>query len=420
MDLNNLVETLKRALSHHLQFPRSALPGQPSWPAFLPERVNIPQDIKDELLAHFRAEDRLSDFDGRLFHRGGGGGGLVTFDMLAQWIVVKAMKSGPEQAVHALEQYMASQFTPGHEILVLAGVEITRRHKIIEDIELIPFSELPRSYETDSLDPQWLRPEILISLGFPPFPQMGYPHGPPKAALIRSIQISPKSFSQDSQVLRLPRWDMLLYQVCECMTLIGPSAPLPRAHWTEVDQDAPCYGWLGGGHGSPTYDVIPRQVYTYRESDLAEMNILVERFLPLHQDTRDRLRVPLGRMNQAIRRTDIPDKAIDLGIALESLLLKNARRDDPISLPFRLRGAWLLGHDAETRRQFLLTFRSLYDLRSGAVHSGKLDDKVKVPRGGKVETKTFLDDGIKLCGQAIRKIIADQEFPDWDSLVLGA
>jgi hypothetical protein len=422
MDNANLVETLKRALSQNLQSPQASFPGQSDFSFHLPQYVPLPHGIKDELLSHFNSDDSLSAFDHRVLNTGLGGS-LVTYDILTQWIVEKAIKNGPEQAVHALEQYIASPFTPGYEILALSGVEITRRHRIISDIELIPFAELPSSYAKNNLDPQFPRPELLISLGLPPFPEMSYRHEPPKAALIRPIKISPKSFSQDHVVSRIPRWDMQLFQVCECLTLIGPSAPLPRAHWTEVDQDVPCYGWLGGGHSAPNFDVILGQVYTYRESDLAEMHILIEEFLQLDQSMKDQLRVPLERMNQALRRSDprsgITDKAIDLGIALESLLLKDRSSNDPVSFPFRLRAAWLLGNDSETRLRFMSIFKSLYNLRSDAVHTGSVDSKVKV-QGRRVETKYFLNEGIDLCGQVIRKIISDQKFPDWDKLVLGA
>jgi hypothetical protein len=255
MNHTSLVETLKRALSHQPQSPR------PSWPAFLPEPVSIPLDIKDELLAQFRVEEGLSHFDQRLFHRGGGVFSLVTFEMLAMWLVGKALKNGPEEAVHNLERYMASPFTPGYEILALSGVEITRRHSIIKDIDLIPFSELPLSYEKDILDPQLIPDNLLLSHGLSPLGYGANRPVPPKAALIRPIKISPKSFGTGNNIQELLRvgrqYYQQLYQVWECMTLIGPSAPLPRVHWTGVDQNVLCYGWIGRGPSAPIYGVVP-------------------------------------------------------------------------------------------------------------------------------------------------------------------
>ncbi len=356
-----------------------------------------------------------------MFNTGLGDTG-VSLDMLAQWIVAKAIERGPEAAVLSLEQYTASSFTPGYEILALAGVEIQQNYQVTEDITLVPFSALPLSYAKDALDPPLLHPEFLLSIGLSPNYAMKYRGQAPKAALIRPIKISPKSYPLDYSLddQELFRLDDQLYQVCECMTLIGPSAPLSFAHWTEVDQEVPCSQLLGSGWSEPVHDVMPTHAYKYNETDLNEMGKLASQFLGLSQGTKDKLRVPLLRMNQALRRTNLADKAIDLGIALEALLLNDRSYQEQITFTFRLRGAWLLGNDLIARSRLMAIFKALYELRSAAVHSGKVSANTKVTGRGKVETRTLLDEGIRLCGDTIRKIISQQEFPDWEDLVLGA
>ena len=64
------------------------------------------------------------------------------------------------------------------------------------------------------------------------------------------------------------------------------------------------------------------------------------------------LRIPLDRFDRAGRVRDFADTSIDLGIALEALLLHNLK-DDRGELSFRmsLRGAWLAGADENERTE---------------------------------------------------------------------
>ena len=68
----------------------------------------------------------------------------------------------------------------------------------------------------------------------------------------------------------------------------------------------------------------------------------------------------------------LADISIDLGIALEALLLHEQNKKNRGELRFRLglRGAWLVGSDGNERAEILKLLREVYDLRSIAVHSG--------------------------------------------------
>lgn len=107
-----------------------------------------------------------------------------------------------------------------------------------------------------------------------------------------------------------------------------------------------------------------------------------------------------------------------MGIALEALLLSDLSAGDPPSLMFRLRGAWLLASSAEERQQLFREFRALYDCRSGAVHTGKLPDVVKV--NGKVPATEFLAErGQRLAARAILEILKARSLPDWTRIICG-
>ena len=59
----------------------------------------------------------------------------------------------------------------------------------------------------------------------------------------------------------------------------------------------------------------------------------------------------------------------------------------------------------------LREFRTIYDLRSKAVHTGSIDD-TQDKRDSLARTQEH-------CRQAIIKFIGDGVFPDWDRLVVN-
>ncbi len=79
-----------------------------------------------------------------------------------------------------------------------------------------------------------------------------------------------------------------------------------------------------------------------------------------------------GAQHGIARDRDFADQAIDLGIALEALLLHELGKEDRGELRYRLslRGAWLGGGDEQERAEIQRTLKAVYDLRSRAVHAG--------------------------------------------------
>jgi len=160
------------------------------------------------------------------------------------------------------------------------------------------------------------------------------------------------------------------------------------------------------------------------ESKITQTDIenIVLPFLELDKSIKDKLLIPLTRLNQAKRPRLQVDKAIDIGIALEALLLNDRSHKEQIAYTFRLRGAWFLGTDSQSRKILIQVFLAIYNYRSQAVHSGKLDNKVKISSNDTsyfINTNDFLDIGIDICKLVIEQIVINKCFPNWDELVLG-
>ena len=111
------------------------------------------------------------------------------------------------------------------------------------------------------------------------------------------------------------------------------------------------------------------------------------------------------------------DKIIDLGIAFEALYVPDGGSGE-IRFRLAVRAAWHLGKDKEDRNKLLQKFKQIYDCRSNAVHSGKLDERVRFGEEH-IPTSEFIQRAQNLCRESIMKILEDRKLPNWNSLILG-
>ena len=114
----------------------------------------------------------------------------------------------------------------------------------------------------------------------------------------------------------------------------------PVAHWISPTPDIPLGGNLSWRIWSHQRALRP---FASAADHAEAIGMAISDWGKLPDARRKKLRVPLERLNRALGATSPIDCAIDLGIALEALLLGELAPNEQISLAFRLRGAWLLG-----------------------------------------------------------------------------
>lgn len=120
-----------------------------------------------------------------------------------------------------------------------------------------------------------------------------------------------------------------------------------------------------------------------------------------------KLYIPLDRLNKAIRRKELVDKAIELGIAMDSIFLS---KEKELTYKSKLRAAWLLGKTFEERKQIMNLFDKLYKIRSDAVHDGIVKQK---------NANDLIQQGIQKVAETIEIIIKNKCVPNWEEIVLG-
>ena len=193
-----------------------------------------------------------------------------------------------------------------------------------------------------------------------------------------------------------------------CFGLVGPTAPYQLAFWITAPVWAPL---MASGMAMPHLGgVNPHRDFGSEGCDLARRLTTV--FLALPEARKARIRIPMLRLNRAMRRDNLVDAAIDLGIALEALYLYDLH-DDRGELTFRLRtrAARFLANNESDRKNVYRVVGDLYTCRSRAVHTGIVPPKLR-----RRPVKELLEEGFELTAATVRAYLLDGD-PDWDKVM---
>lgn len=128
---------------------------------------------------------------------------------------------------------------------------------------------------------------------------------------------------------------------------------------------------------------------------------------------RKALDMAIGRwINSKRPNVALPDRFIDLRIALEAMFVGDSRTEMRFRLAFF--AAWYLGADFEERRRYYDLLRRAYDCGSRAVHTGDVEDTP--------DNRETLSAAQRACRTAILKRLEETDRPKWDEVdvALGA
>ncbi len=328
------------------------------------------------------------------------GGLAVSPEHLAAWLIERATKTTPNQAIADAEA-----FTSGEELEFLWVVPIddivpNRRVDLNDGLALVPWNEVPESDEKQVLS---------VSL-----PAAGVFRLPPTAALVISDKW--RITSRDPSITPsgaqpIPHFDRLTYALnaVACLTLFGPSSPAILSYYCLFASSVPLL--------SPTQTFLsPRESWRrteWREEWRSEAAEVIAAFEST-ASTRKHIRIAVDRLNASLRTLQLVDRAIDLGIALESTFLSD-QNDDRGELGFRLRlrAARFLAAEPTERKRLTQLISKAYTVRSVAAHTGDLPSVVRGMRPEQIISETSTE-----LARALRRLILVGT-PDWDLLCLS-
>ena len=324
-------------------------------------------------------------------------------DQVAARMVERARLGSPDIAVEWLEKVLQTTKATGLVVTALWGIPSIAGTELDQGVSLVPLGDIPSSSNLDWLTedrnhvlPTGLnRPNLL---------------GIPEVALIRKVIVEP--FITDTRDELPPRSAeplsdyRLLDEIRNVLTAVGPCAPIQAVSWFQFDDRDQDDALFGFGRSVRHHEVMPMQIDAIGDFNCAQAVELVCCFYQLESKLRRKLSIALDRLNLAIRRQSVGDRALDVCIALEAMLSDGQGEN---TYKVALRTALLTGLGVEARRAVGAT----YSLRSALVHDGVAPPTTKVPGKGRIPSEEVTTEAIRVCAQVIVAILQRRGLPDW-------
>ena len=368
--------------------------------------VEIEAQVLEDYIADLKRDQQMARFDSAFVTVPTGFGTSSSLKSVAVPLLARAIVSGDlSGTVETFRSYVEKNSAPMIAVMAVWGAKTTREVRLGPDIRLLPLTSIP---------PSWPRWQALGHAPIPPPGNQDLTSSPASAALVTDLDFGPIFYWPSERGVfsaaahqrvtsarhHLDEGRMLLSLLGIStrfkMFWVHPKDPLMRAGANA--------GWLSGRERFDGNDV---------EVDVDDAEALAAVYFGMDPTRRQALHIPLDQLDRASRGDDLADRSIDLGIALEALLLHELEGQNQGELKFRLalRGAWLGGNDVTERVEIQKILGKVYDLWSIAVHKGRFEPTDK--------NRKTIASGTSRCRQQILKMIQADGRVDWSTLLLG-
>ncbi len=336
---------------------------------------------------------------------------------------------GVESAVLAFDRCTTEIHGSFQYFAILEGIKLESEIQVYDGIRLVPLPENPSALPHHLLNHLFHRDKdkftgrtllIIECSVFPmfckpvPIPNQDSSSQPLQECLSRfRVEVGNSTFLNFDV-------DIFYNKFCQALSLVCNSNVQISQHWPFLAEDS-IFNLESMAVSRVQFPSHPPFGMPNLLSSLQidEVKHLYELLINRDSGILKELKIPIDRWQKSKSSKDQVDKMIDLGVAFESLYLPKDNTDQ-LSFQFRLSAAWHLGKDKADRKMLIDEFKAIYNLRSKAVHNGKVPEKIKIRKGDEpIATSGFIPRAQDLCRDSILKILKDGKFPDWNNLILG-
>jgi hypothetical protein len=201
-----------------------------------------------------------------------------------------------------------------------------------------------------------------------------------------------------------------MFDICNLFSLIEDACPIPYVFWTHVVDSVPFANFIGTGCGRYYGEASNPPNCELKDTDIVWIKKIVRRYFELSRNNKEKYGNAIARFSQAKRKGSLASKALDLGIALEMVLMEKGDGGKEISYKFRTRAAWLLGKNPNERNYYFNLFKDIYNYRSEVGHTGKIIQNA--------DKEKRVSEGIKAASKILLALMKKPNI-SWDDLVLG-
>lgn len=366
----------------------------------------------------------------------GRGGHTLALNNLTHVLIRRALVGRSVGALVAQAHAFAKTKTAVTERYVpLVGITVAKLVKLDDNIHLLPWSQVPdgdaKCFFSNEPGEGYLDEYRSFFSQGEAKANSAIRLLTPKSQVLFSSNAEAGSLSVDDKESR-DRHE-IVQDVINCLAVVSKSHVAALGEWSRLSgKIGNALSRSGYSHKNSKTDFSIRALSSRPKTlDRSVAARIFKRFQAFTTDDKAVMRISLDRLNKSLFKKEMADQAIDLGIALEVMLLHGINDNFKGEMRYRIsvRGATFLGGKNPQRKKHFKSLRDAYDLRSKAVHSGTLDidsGTGKKKKNKKKRKKKHPDPVLVLksatgvCADIAAKIIERGSFPDWESeYVLG-
>lgn len=368
--------------------------------------THLPRDVADRFLVsefgHIIREylEKIPELKGLMIRSGNGASnfGITASQRLASYALMGELDAG----LKWFDKVRATKRATALEVLPLWGIEVPSSVRLLDNVELVPFTALPDSSQKAGLaSPDFGRYAAGAS----------YTWSPPTAALVARWLVDPLFYQGESEPIKLLVGSpALLQRIVPLLAVVSPSSVIPSISWYQFDDPDLVDALLGAGHSIHVSEINPVELRSFGEFSPDVATEIVRKYVALDGEIGARLDRALNRFDRAMRRHSPEDAAVELAIALESLLVNEAGE---LTWKVGLRSALLFDGSKDEKLEARKIVRGVYRLRGMVVHTGSAHGEIDVQGLGKMKTQDLISKGAVVAASVIRATIRRGRIPDW-------
>jgi len=321
-------------------------------------------------------------------------------------------RQSSEAAVAWLQKVLNTERAEGIAVETFWGFTPTESKALSDDVQLVPFSSLPPSRQKLALsEPRF---DSSPRLAAPVFTWQA-----PTAALVRPAVIQPylRNAGDNFQWDKGGAYSALFSDVRLCLVTSGPAAIVRGPGWFQYADPDLESARLGSGTYQTHQEITPLTMDCNSRLDVAQAATLFGQLVKLNAGQKNKARTAMQRLGLACLRRWPADRALELAIALEALLVDSSGEN---TFKIGLRAALLTASDLESRRRCRAIIEAMYGIRSSLMHSGQTKDICIVRGYGKLQTSEVVSEALRITALVIQRMIRLGAPPDWSILELSS
>ena len=175
---------------------------------------------------------------------------------------------------------------------------------------------------------------------------------------------------------------------------------------------------IGASQNLNHQEIVPLHVPLSKTFDASMAADLVKAYVKLASTPtlKNRVQTAMERLHQALVRRSPADKALELAIALETLLVASPGEH---TFKIALRAALLTAENLEERSRNRAIIEAVYGMRSALMHSGEAPTECKVRGYGRKPAVEVAAEATTITALIIRRVLTEGRLPDWRTVELS-